>query len=715
MYAKIIAKELGLKEQQVASTIGLLDEGNTIPFIARYRKEATGELDEVQLRQVADRLSYLRNLDARREEILRLIQEQGKLTGELEQAIRDAVKLQELEDIYRPYRQKRRTRATVAKEKGLEPLAQLIIEETITEGNWRDYASKYINPEQEVHTPEEAIAYAGDIVAEWVSDDAQVRQLVRQLVWRKGFLVSSGVAGAANTFEMYFDYQEPISKIPPHRILAINRGEKEEALQVKIEVNASEVISYIENSRIKNRQSIFLEQYQDAVGDSWKRLIMPSIEREIRNELTGKGEEQAISIFSKNLRQLLLQPPVKGKMVLGIDPGFRTGCKIAVVDETGKLLETGTIYPHPPQSKVSNAKEQLDKLIKKYAIDIIAIGNGTASRETESLVAELILEQQLAVQYIIVSEAGASVYSASPLAREEFPQFDVSQRSAVSIARRLQDPLAELVKIDPKAVGVGQYQHDVTPKKLEDTLNGVVEDCVNQVGVDLNTASPSLLSYVAGLSMTVAKKIVAQREELGKFSTRDQLQKIPRLGAKTFVQCAGFLRLPDGANPLENTPVHPESYQLAEAILRLGGCTLADLQQDLAKVRTQLAELKPEQVAEKLEAGLPTVKDIMEALVKPGRDPRDELPKPLLRSDITSIDNLQEGMVLWGTVRNVVDFGAFVDIGLKQDGLVHISQLANKYIKHPMEVVAVGDIVKVKIINIDKKRERIGLSMREDD
>jgi uncharacterized protein len=714
MLAKTIAKELGLKEKQVESTISLLDEGNTIPFIARYRKEATGELDEVVLRKLEERLNYLRNLEQRKEEVLRLIEEQGKLTPELAEAIIKAAKLQEVEDLYRPYRQKRRTRATIAKEKGLEPLALLIVAEQEEKGKWEDIAAGYINNELEVFTAEDAINYAKDIVAELVSDDAGVRNKVRELTWKKGLIVSSIIADEKGTYQIYHDYQEPAAKIPPHRILALNRGEKEEAIQIKVTAPMDEILQVLEKLLIKNPASIFTLHYREAIADGLKRLIYPSIEREIRSELTAKGEGQAISVFSKNLRQLLLQPPVKGKTVLGIDPGYRTGCKLAVVDETGKLLITGTIYPHPPQNQREQAKKTIHILVEQHGADIIAIGNGTASRETEALVAELIGEQKLTLQYIIVSEAGASVYSASPLAREEFPEFDVSLRSAVSIARRLQDPLAELVKIEPKAVGVGQYQHDVTPKRLEESLKGVVEDCVNQVGVDLNTASASLLSYVAGLSMAVAKKIVAFREEKGKFRYRTDLLKVPRFGEKTFVQCAGFLRLPDGDNYLENTPVHPESYDLAQEILKLGDCSLADLRKNLAKVKRELSRLVPEQLAAKLEAGLPTVRDIIDALLKPGRDPRDELPKPLLRSDITAIDNLTEGMVLWGTVRNVVDFGAFVDIGLKQDGLVHISQLADKYVKHPMEVVAVGDIVKVRITNIDKGRERIGLSMREE-
>lgn len=715
MDASIIAKELNLKQQQVTNTIQLLDEGNTIPFIARYRKEMTGELDEVVLRKLEERLKYLRSLAARKEEVMRLIDEQGKLTPQLAENIDKVHKLQEVEDLYRPYRQKRRTRATVAKEKGLTPLAQLITAETVQKGNWEEVSSQYINAQLDVNNPTEAVEYAKDIVSEMISDDASVRNRVRSIMWKKGQITSAASDKENKTFEMYHQYQEPLATIPPHRILAINRGEKEEALNIKIAAPHEEIAMAIEKMLIKNPKSIFTPHYQQAIGDSLKRLIMPSIEREIRGELTAKGEEQAIQVFSKNLRQLLLQPPVKNQVVLGIDPGYRTGCKIAIVEETGKLVTTDHIFPHPPQKNWDSAKEVMSRLLTDHQVDIIAIGNGTASRETEALVAELLSQTQLPVQYIIVSEAGASVYSASPLAGEEFPQFDLSMRSAISIARRLQDPLAELVKIEPKAVGVGQYQHDVAPKKLEESLAGVVEDCVNQVGVDLNTASPSLLSYVAGLSMSVAKRIVAYREEKGKFITREQLLKVPRLGQKTYVQAAGFFRIPEGENPLENTSVHPESYQLAIQILQLGNCEPQELQKDLAKVKNQIGALVPEEVAAQLKAGLPTVKDIIEALLKPGRDPREQLPKPLLRSDITTIENVTEGMILWGTVRNVVDFGAFVDIGLKQDGLVHISQLATKYIKHPMEVVAVGDIVKVKIISIDRERERIGLSMREDE
>lgn len=716
MFSKIIAKEMNLKEKQIQSVINLLSEGNTIPFIARYRKEATGELDEVVLRQIEERLTYLKNLQSRKEEVMRLIGEQGKLTEELEKAIKCAEKLQQVEDLYLPYRQKRRTRATIAKEKGLEPLAQIIIEQQTTKGNIEEIVKPYINPEEDVTSIEDAIRYASDIVAEMISDDAEIRAAVRKLSWQKGKIASAGLTEESSPYEMYYNYSEPVLKIPPHRLLAINRGEKEEVLQVKIEVPQEEIEARISQKVVKIKDSIFNLVLKEAIADGYKRLIMPAIEREIRAELTVKGEEQAIMVFRKNLRQLLLQPPVKGKIVLGVDPSYRTGCKLAVVDDTGKLMETGIIYPHEPQNKWTEAKQTMKKQIKDYGITTVAIGNGTASRETEKLVAEMIKELKLDVQYIIISEAGASVYSASQIAREEFPQFDLSLRSAISIARRLQDPLAELVKIDPKAIGVGQYQHDVTPKKLNESLEGVVEDCVNQVGVDLNTASAALLKYVAGLNSTVAKNIIAFREEKGKFTSRNELTNVTRLGKKSYTQCAGFIRIHGGKNPLENTPVHPESYSLAEAILKQANCELADLTDNTADVRLKLKELDPQQVAEKLGAGEPTVRDIFEALQKPGRDPREDLPKPVLRSDVIDMENLKEGMILQGTVRNVVDFGAFVDIGVKQDGLIHISKLTDKkYIKHPMEVIAVGDIVQVKIISLDTVRGRIGLSMREED
>ncbi|HWJ03583.1 MAG TPA: Tex family protein [Verrucomicrobiae bacterium] len=708
---KEISKQLGIRESQVDSAVRLLDDGNTIPFIARYRKEATGELDENALRSIEEKLNYLRNLAQRKEEVIRLIDEQGKLTSELQTAIEQAKILQEVEDLYRPYKQKRRTRATMAKEKGLEPLALLILAQEAAKGDPIQYALEYVNSELGVEKPEDALAGAKDIIAEIISDDASVRREIREYFFRKAMLVVKGTKpGEVSAYEMYYDYSEPLGKVPPHRILAINRGEKEEFLTVKVEV-PDEVTGFIFRHYVKT--GIFAPLVIEAAEDAYKRLIAPSIEREVRGELTAAAEEQAIKVFSANLRNLLLQPPVRGKNVLGLDPGYRTGCKLAVVDETGKMLKVGVIYPHPPQNKREEAKKVIVDIVKEYQIEIITIGNGTASRETEAVVAELIRDSIPGVQYLLVSEAGASVYSASKLAGEEFPELDLSMRSAVSIARRLQDPLAELVKIEPKAVGVGQYQHDVTPKRLEESLHGVVESCVNSVGVDLNTASPALLQYVAGLKPATAKNVVAFREKKGKFRLRSQLKEVPRLGEATFVQCAGFLRLPDGDNPLENTPVHPESYATAEAILTRIGCAKEDLGTSRDAIKLALNRLDPEEVAKELGAGVPTVKDIIFALQRPGRDPRDELPKPLLHSEITTLESLKPGMVLQGTVRNVVDFGAFVDIGVKQDGMVHISQLSNRYIKHPMEAVAVGDIVKVKVINVDLTRQRIALSMKD--
>lgn len=709
----IIAKELGLKINQVKEAVELLDGGNTIPFIARYRKEATGELDENNLRSIMERLDYLRRLEQRKSEVLRLIEEQGKLTEELASQISAAAVLQDVEDLYRPYKQKRRTRATIAKEKGLEPLAEWLLVQ-YTRGDPQAEAEKYLKPELEVITVEDALAGAMDIIAEIIADDAALRKEIREQTFRSGDMVAAASAKKAqerSPFEMYYEYREPLRKIPPHRILALNRGEKEEFLAVKIEAPLEVLQGIIAMRYVKTGSCASL--VQKAAYDAYKRLIEPSIEREVRAELSLRGEEQAIRVFAANLRQLLLQPPVRGKVVLGLDPGFRTGCKWAVVDDTGKLYQVGVIYPHTGKGKREEAKALLRKAVQEFGVNIIAIGNGTASRETEEVVAEMIQEGEIPVEFTLVSEAGASVYSASKLAGEEFPDFDLSLRSAVSIARRLQDPLAELVKIEPKAVGVGQYQHDVQPKRLEESLHGVVESCVNVVGVDLNTASASLLQYVAGLKPAVAKNIVAWREEYGKFSRRDQLKKIPRLGAQTYVQCAGFIRLPDGVNPLENTPVHPESYQLAENILRKVGCSGGDLRERPAEIRGKLAVLNPREVAEEFSAGVPTVRDILEALQRPGRDPREDLPRPLLRRDVTHLEDLTEGMILEGIVRNVVDFGAFIDIGVKHDGLVHISQLSDKFIKHPMEAVMVGDIVKVRVIGIDKERERVSLSMKD--
>ncbi|HVJ47936.1 Tex family protein [Desulfitobacterium sp.] len=710
-FASLIAQELSLKPSQVKEAIQLLDSGNTIPFIARYRKEVTGELDENELRSIVERLEYLRNLDQRKTEVLRLIEEQGKLTEELAAQIMKAQILHEVEDLYRPYRQKRRTRATIAKEKGLESLAMWILAQAPV-GRPEEEALNYINPELGVSTAEEALDGASDILAEIISDDANLRKRIRATTFRLGDIVaSSKKADERSPYEMYYDYRELVRKIPPHRILALNRGEKEDFLAVKIEVPVEEVLRLIQAVYVKEGPCAAFVDH--ATEDAYKRLIAPSIEREVRGELSEKAEEQAIKVFAANLRQLLLQPPVRGKVVLGLDPGFRTGCKFAVVDDIGKLLQVGVIYPHPPQNKREEAKRIIHEAIEKYQVDILTIGNGTASRETEEVVAELLQESGLHSEYIIVSEAGASVYSASKLAGEEFPDFDLSLRSAVSIARRLQDPLAELVKIEPKAVGVGQYQHDVQPKRLDESLQGVVESVVNTVGVDLNTASLSLLQHVAGLKPTIAKNIVAWREENGKFHKRAQLKKIPRLGEQTFIQCAGFIRIPGGENPLENTPVHPESYALAENILQKAGFALVDLKDHPDEVRQAISTLRPEELAEQFKAGVPTVKDILDALQRPGRDPREDLPRPKLRRDVTHLEDLSEGMILEGTVRNIVDFGAFIDLGVKHDGLVHISQISQKFIKHPMEVLSVGDIVKVRVLSIDKARERVGLSMRD--
>ncbi|MFZ5626620.1 MAG: Tex family protein [Bacillota bacterium] len=715
VFANLIAAELGLKPWQVENTIKLLDEENTVPFIARYRKEATGELDENQIRMIAERVNYLRNLEKRKEDVIRHIAELEQLTPELEAAIRQATRLSEVEDLYRPYRPKRRTRATVAREKGLEPLARILWAQDPAAGSPIVAAQAFVNPDLGVESAEAALAGALDILAEEVSDQAEYRQYLREYTRRHGYITAKKVKEGITPFDMYADYQEPLKSIPPHRVLAINRGEKEEVLKVGIAVEEGPILAWLRGQIIKDSASPFAEVLTEMLNDSYKRLLAPSIERELRQELTEKAEEQAIKVFGANLKQLLLQPPVRNVKVLGIDPGYRTGCKLAVVDETGKVVAIGVIYPHPPQSQEAEARAELARLVQDHGVDLIAIGNGTASRETEQVVAAAIREYSLPVQYCIVSEAGASVYSASKLAAEEFPDFDLTQRSAVSIARRLQDPLAELVKIEPKSIGVGQYQHDVNPKRLEEVLGQVVESAVNSVGVDLNTASFALLQYVAGIKTNVAKNIVAYREQHGKFRTRAELLKVPRLGQATFVQCAGFLRLPDGDNPLENTPVHPESYGLAEQILVRIGFQPADLRQPerLKALSQALAQLDPQQVAAELGAGVPTVRDIFEALQKPGRDPREDLPKPIFRQDVTSLDNLQEGMILTGTVRNIVDFGVFVDIGVKQDGLIHISRLTSRYIKHPLEVVKVGDILKVKVISIDRERGRIGLSLRD--
>ncbi|NRS19876.1 RNA-binding transcriptional accessory protein [Brevibacillus sp. HB1.4B] len=705
-----IAQDTGVKPHQVERTVALLDEGNTVPFIARYRKEMTGQLDETQIRAIEERVRYLRNLSVRKEEVVRLIDEQGKLTDELRAAIERATKLQEVEDLYRPYRQKRRTRATMAKEKGLEPLANYLMSLPKT-GNPEEEAKAYINPEKGVETTEQALQGAMDIVAELLSDDPEIRQWVRQRSVQKGLLLTEQKAEEAdekNVYQMYYAYSEPLKKVVPHRVLAINRGENEGILKVSIEAPVAEILAWMQK-RTLPRDTVARDLLTLTVEDAYKRLIAPSIEREVRAELTEAAEERAIHIFAENLRNLLLQPPVKGKVVLGVDPAFRTGCKLAVVDETGKLLEVAVVYPTPPANKVAEATLKVKQLIETYGVTVVAIGNGTASRETEQFIATLLKELKREVMYIIVNEAGASVYSASPLAKEEFPDLDVAERSAASIARRLQDPLAELVKIDPKSVGVGQYQHDVSQSRLADSLQFVVESAVNHVGVDVNTASPSLLQYVSGISRQVAGNIVKKRDEIGKFTERSQLKAVPRLGAKTYEQCIGFLRVMEGANPLDKTPIHPESYDATHQLLSMLGISAQEIGSENCKERVQSLDVK--ETAAKLGIGEPTLQDIVDSLLRPGRDPRDELPKPLLRSDVLQLSDLSVGMKLQGTVRNVVDFGAFVDIGLKNDGLVHISRLKKGFVKHPLEVVTVGDIVDVWVVEIDEKRQRVGMTM----
>ncbi len=711
--AKLIS-EFNLKPFQVQNTVKLIDDGNTIPFIARYRKEMTGELNDQVLRELYDRLIYLRNLEARREEVLRLIGEQGKLTDEIAGSLKKAVVLQEIEDIYRPFRPKRRTRATIAKEKGLEPLAEILFSQDITSGSIEEMAAPFIDPDKAVNTVEEALNGAMDIIAEDVSDNAEFRKAIREMFYKLGTIVSKSKKEEDSVYRMYYDFSEPVAKIANHRILAINRGEKEEFLQVKIDVPDERVTSYLKANCIKKTRSISSEYVERAIEDSYERLISPSVEREVRNDLTENAQEQAMKVFAANLKNLLLQPPVKGRVVLGLDPAYRTGCKIGVVDDTGKVLETTVIYPTPPQNKVEEAKKVMKYLVEKHKVDIVSIGNGTASKESEIFVADLIKELDRKLYYMVVSEAGASVYSASKLAAEEFPDFDVALRSAVSIARRLQDPLAELVKIDPKAIGVGQYQHDMNQKRLGESLGGVVEDCVNSVGVDLNTASPSLLSYISGINSAIARNIVEYRETNGKFSRRAELKKVKKLGEKAFEQCAGFLRIPDGGNVLDSTSVHPESYTAASKLLELMGYSMEDVKQrKLDKLKQEVDKKGIGDIASQIGVGIPTLRDIINELLKPGRDPRDELPKPVLLTDVLDIEDLRPGMVLTGTVRNVADFGAFVDIGVHQDGLVHISELCDRYVKSPMEVVAVGDIVKVRILDVDVPRKRISLSMKE--
>ena len=712
-----IAEELNIKIGQVKSTVELLDEGNTIPFIARYRKEMTGSLDEEQIRNLSERLEYLRNLESRKEEVIRLIEEQDKLTDELEADIRSAEVLQEVEDLYRPYKPKRQTRATKAKEKGLEPLAMTMWEQELESGSLEELAQDYIDPEQELETVEDVLQGARDIIAEMISDDADNRKFIRQYTFDDGLIKTEAKTEEVTKFEMYYDYKESIKNMPPHRVLAINRGENEDVLKVKVVAPEDTILRELRHKVIENEKSIFVEQLEEALEDSYNRLIGPSIEREVRSTLTEEAEEDAFEIFKANLRKLLLQPPVRGKTVLGIDPAYRTGCKLVVVDDTGKLLDTDTIYPHPPQKRLDQGKEKIKEWIEKYDVDIIDIGNGTASRETALMVADIFDEVDRDLQYIVVNEAGASVYSASKLAKEEFPELDVSIRGAVSIARRLQDPLAELVKIDPKSIGVGMYQHDVNQKSLGESLNAVVESAVNYVGVNVNTASSALLNYVSGINSGVARNIIKYREENGKFTTRKQLKKVSRLGKKTFTQSAGFIRIVDsGKDPFAKTPIHPESYDLAEQVLEQFGYQPVDLldKEKLADIRGKLSGLDTAELAEKLDAGLPTLQDIIKALMRPGRDPRDELEKPVFRTDVMSMEDLKAEMILQGTVRNVVPFGAFVDIGVKQDGLVHISELSFDYVEDPLDVIAVGDIVKVKVLNVDTERGRIGLSMKID-
>lgn len=719
-----IAEELNIKPNQVESTVKLIDEGNTIPFIARYRKEVTGGLSDEILRDLGERLTYLRNLEKRKEEIIKSIDEQGKLTDEILQAVAIAKTLSEVEDIYRPYKQKKKTRATVAKAKGLEPLAKIIIEQKEVKPI-EEVAKEYVNidklsdedkknKDKVVATVEDAIQGALDIIAEDISDNAKYRKEIKKICYREGQVVTrASKPEEKSNYEMYYEYQESIKFIPSHRILAINRGEKESFLKVKLEKPEEKILKYIEKDIIKNTTQ-FTEMLKTTIEDSFKRLIEPSVDREIRSDLTEKAEEKAIKVFGKNSKQLLLGAPIKGKTVMGFDPAYRTGCKIAIIDETGKLLDYTTVYPTEPQNDVVGARRELLKLIEKDNVDMIAIGNGTASRESEMFVADMIKDTKRDVHYVIVSEAGASVYSASKLATEEYPDINVSIRGAISIARRLQDPLAELVKIDPKAIGVGQYQHDVNQKKLAESLTGVVEDSVNKVGVDVNTATPSLLSYVSGINNTIAKNIVKYRDENGKLKNRKQLLKVPKLGKVAFEQCAGFLRILDGDNPLEITAVHPESYEVAEKLLNEIGFDKKDLKdkEKLEAIQNKLKTVDIAKTSTDLNVGEMTLTDIIEELSKPGRDPREDMPKPILRSDVLKLEDLKEGMVLTGTVRNVIDFGAFVDIGVKHDGLVHISEMSEKFIKNPSDIVSVGDVVKVKVIKIDKERQKVGLSMK---
>lgn len=704
-----LAAELQIRKEQADAAVQLIDEGNTIPFIARYRKEATGALDDETLRNLHERLQYLRNLEEKKTQVLQSIEEQGKLTPELRKKIAEAVTLVAVDDLYRPYRPKKRTRAMIAREKGLEPLANIILLQK-TGKTIGEEALAYVDPEKGVETVQDAIAGSCDIIAEQVADRSDYRKSIREWTMKEGWLaVKAKDEKAESVYEMYYDFREPLSKMAGYRILAVNRGEKEKFLTVKVEAPEPQILHALCKTMIRDENGPMAAVLKEAVIDGYHRLIAPAIERDIRNELTEKAQSEAITVFGKNLKQLLMQPPIKGQTVLGWDPAFRTGCKLAVVDATGKVLDTVVIYPTAPQCKVKEAKKTVHDLIRKYHVTLISLGNGTASRESEQVITELLKEIPEKVSYVIVNEAGASVYSASKLATEEFPEFDVGQRSAASIARRLQDPLAELVKIEPKAIGVGQYQHDMNQKKLEETLHGVVEDCVNKVGVDLNTASFSLLSYISGISKTVAKNIVAYREANGQFHSREELKKVPKLGPKAFLQCAGFLRIPGGDNPLDNTGVHPESYEAAERLLARMG--IEDMQIGAGcHLKKQIDDM--DVLAEELQVGALTLQDIVEELEKPGRDPRNDMPKPILRTDVLEMKDLKEGMILKGTVRNVIDFGAFVDIGVHQDGLVHISQMSEKYIKHPLEVVSVGDIVDVQVLSVDTARKRIQLTMK---
>lgn len=708
-----IAEELKIKETQVSAAVGLMDEGNTVPFIARYRKEVTGGLSDETLRNLEERLQYLRNLEARKEEVVRIIEEQGKLTEELKKQIEEANTLAEVEDLYRPYKQKKKTRATIAKAKGLEPLATIIYLQQETRP-LAEVAKEYVNEEKGVTTVEEAIQGALDIIAETISDEPKYRKQIKKTCYREAKIVTKAEnPEEKSNYEMYYEYEEAVNRIPSHRILAINRGEKEGFLKVKIEKPEEKILESIEKDIIR-QNSPFLEELQLTIQDSYKRLIEPSIDREIRSDLTEKAEEQAIKVFGKNAKQLLLAAPLKGLTVMGFDPAYRTGCKIAIIDETGKVLDTTTVYPTEPQNDVQGAKKELLRLIEKDKVDMISIGNGTASRESEQFVADMIKEAKREVHYTIVSEAGASVYSASKLATEEYPDINVSIRGAISIARRLQDPLAELVKIDPKAIGVGQYQHDVNQKQLEESLTNVIEDSVNSVGVDVNTATPSLLSYVAGINKQIAKNIVAYRDANGKLKNRKELLKVPKLGKVAYEQCAGFIRIYDGNNPLEITAVHPESYEVAEKLLEQIGYQKEDLlsKEKVQEIKEKLHSLSIPKTAKELGVGEMTLEDMIKEFAKPGRDPREDMPKPILRNDVLKFEDLTEGMVLTGTVRNVIDFGAFVDIGVKHDGLVHISEMSHSFVKNPSDVVAVGDIVKVKVIKLDKERQKVGLSMK---